>query len=272
MNFSEQAGEILAAMRDKRPLVHCITNYVTAADTANMLLAAGASPIMSDDPNETAEVAAASDALVLNMGTLSERHALAMLAAGRAANKKGIPVVLDPVGVGLTAFRKETAKAIFREIGITAVRGNAAEISALAELFRDSPLPHGGALACGVDCMGGETRDIAENASLRLGCVCAVTGGEDVISDGVRTITLHGGTQLLRQITGAGCMASALCGAFCSAAEPLYGAAMGTAFMRACGELAAEKAALMGTLHTELFNAACMDGKAFCERLRADEH
>lgn len=269
MSFSEQAENILEEMRRRCPLVHCITNYVTAGDTANMLLAAGASPIMADDPAESAEVSAAADALVLNMGTLSESRLCAMLRAGRSANEKGIPVVLDPVGVGLTKFRRSAAEKLLSEIKISVIRGNIAEISALAgnELVH----PHG------VDCAGGGCSNeknvftAAEQAARRLGTVCAVTGKNDVISDGSHTIFLHNGSERLKKITGAGCMTTALCAAFSAVTEPLYGAAAGTAFMSICGELS-EDCAGMGAFRAGLFDAAGMSPKIFCERLRADEH
>ena len=114
MSLQQDFSDAITALREKRPLVHCITNYVTAGDTANMLLAAGASPIMADDPAEAAEITAQADALLLNMGTLSERHISAMLKSGITANQKGIPVVLDPVGIQLSEFRRTAVRRIFR--------------------------------------------------------------------------------------------------------------------------------------------------------------
>ena len=263
MSFSEQAGNILEQMRQRCPLVHCITNYVTAGDTANMLLAAGASPIMADDPAETAEVSAAADALVLNMGTLSESRLSAMLRAGASANEKGIPVVLDPVGVGLTKFRRSAAEKLLSAVNISVIRGNIAEISALAG--NETVHPHG------VDCFDAENAAAAEQAARKLGTVCAVTGKKDVISDGCRTVILHNGSAKLKKVTGAGCMTTALCAAFCAVSEPLYGAAAGAAFMSICGELS-EECAGMGAFRAGLFDAAGMTPKIFCERLKADEH
>lgn len=263
MSFTEQAGFILTAMREKCPLVHCITNYVTAGDAANMLLAAGASPIMADDPAETAEVSAAADALVLNMGTLSESRLSAMLRAGISANKKGIPIVLDPVGVGLTNFRREAARRILADVKISVIRANAAEISALAG--NNDIREHG------VDCADGTNIAIAVAAAGKLGTVCAVTGKNDIITDGARTITLKNGSERLRRITGAGCMTTALCAAFSAVTEPLYGAAAGIAFMGVCGELS-ENTSGIGTFRAELFNAAEMSAELFHERLKADEH
>lgn len=263
MSFTEQAAHILSDMRRKCPLVHCITNYVTAGDTANMLLAAGASPIMADDPAETAEVSAAADALVLNMGTLSESRLSAMLRAGKSANKKGIPVVLDPVGVGMTNFRKEAARRIFADVKISVIRGNPAEISTLAG--NNDIREHG------VDCSDGTNISIAAETAKKLGTVCAVTGKNDIITNGARVIILRNGSEKLRRITGAGCMTTALCAAFSAVAEPLYGAAAGTAFMGICGELS-ENSGGMGAFRAGLFDAAEMDAELFLERLKADEH
>lgn len=263
MSFTEQAAHILSDMRIKCPLVHCITNYVTAGDTANMLLAAGASPIMADDPAETAEVSAAADALVLNMGTLSESRLSAMLRAGRSANQKGIPVVLDPVGVGMTNFRKEAARRILADVKISVIRGNPAEISTLAG--RNDIREHG------VDCSDRTNFTIAAEAAKKLGTVCTVTGKNDIITDGARVITLKNGSEKLRRITGSGCMTTALCAAFSAVAEPLYGAAAGTAFMGICGELS-ENSGGMGAFRAGLFDAAEMSAELFLERLKADEH
>lgn len=266
MKISIKAEDALFRLREKRPLVHCITNYVTAGDTANMLLAAGASPIMADDPNETAEVALAADAAVLNMGTLSEKRLAAMIAAGKSANEKGIAVVLDPVGVQLTEFRRRAAEKIFSEVKISIVRGNISELSFLAGIA-DSAETHG------VDSCGGMPEKAAKAAAEKLGCVCAATGKTDVITDGKTVFAVKNGCGELKRITGAGCMTTALCGAFSAVTEPLYAALFGTAFMGICGELALEKCGenAMGSFHTAVFDAASMDGKKFSERLKSDE-
>lgn len=123
--------QLFSRIREKRPLVHCITNYVTVNDCANILLAAGASPVMADDTGEVEEMTALADALVINIGTLNTRTVEAMCLAGRRANALGRPVVLDPVGAGATALRTETAKRLLEKIRFTAIRGNASELRAL---------------------------------------------------------------------------------------------------------------------------------------------
>ena len=131
MSMAEQAALLLDRLQRRRPLVHCITNYVTANDCANILLAIGASPIMADDPEETEEIAAAASALVLNMGTPSRRKLEAMIRAGRRANEKGIPVILDPVGAGASRLRREMAESLIRKVRVDILRGNVSEDDAV---------------------------------------------------------------------------------------------------------------------------------------------
>lgn len=267
---NENFGAAVTALREKRPLVHCITNYVTAGDTANMLLAAGASPIMADDPAETAEISARADALLLNMGTLSERHISAMLKAGKAANKKGIPIILDPVGVNLSEFRRAAARKIFSELDISAVRGNISELLFMGGISVDSN---------GVDSSdsaeenyGSLTLSAAAESALRYGCVCCVTGREDIITDGVRASKLLNGSERLKKITGAGCMTTALIAAFSAVCEPFSAAIYGTAFIGICGELAenARDFKGMGSFRVGLFDAAGMCAEEFASRIRRE--
>lgn len=236
-------------MRGSSPLIHCITNYVTAGDTANMLLAAGASPIMADDPAESAEITALAQGLTLNLGTPSVSRVEAMLRSGTEANRKGIPVVFDPVGAGCSGFRRDSAAELIKRVRLTAVRGNLSEISYLAGFdSREN----------GVD--SSETRitavQAAQIAAIRLGCVCAVTGEQDVISDGIRTAVIRNGSPLLKKVTGAGCMTSALCAAMCTVTDGFTGAAAGIALMDICGELAAERSGLPGSFRVALFDFA----------------
>ena len=265
MTLNRLIGHALADMRGISPLIHCITNYVTAGDTANMLLSAGASPIMADDPSESAEITALANGLTLNLGTPSQSRIEAMLSSGEEANRRGIPVIFDPVGVGCSEFRRNSAADITKHVKLTAVRGNLSEISYLAGFdTREN----------GVD--SSETmispQEAAQTAARRLGCICAVTGVYDVISDGNRTAVIHNGTPNLRRITGAGCMTSALCAAFCAASNGFVGTAAGIAFMDICGELAAERSGLPGSLRASLFDfAGSMTPDILAERLKIDE-
>ena len=258
MTLNRLIGHTLADMRGMSPLIHCITNYVTAGDTANMLLAAGASPIMADDPAESAEITAISKGLTLNLGTPSASRVEAMLRSGEMAAERGIPVIFDPVGVACSEFRRDSAAEIISRVKLS-------EISFLAGFDAGEN---------GVD--SSETRisprDAAQTAAKKLGCVCAVTGAYDVISDGQRTAVIHGGTPLLRRVTGAGWMTSALCAAFCSVSDSFTGTAAGIAFMDICGELAAERTDGAGSFRAALFDfAGSITPQLLMERLDIDE-
>lgn len=266
MNLPELSAQA-AKLRKTRPLVHCITNYVTAADTANMLLAAGAAAVMADDPAESAQITASADALLVNLGTPSQSRIEAMLRSCAAAKQKGIPVVLDPVAVGASALRKEAAEQILASGAVTIVRGNLSEISALAGFSGECR---------GVE--AGDTResaaDVALAAAEKLRCTVTVTGARDVICQDGRIITLANGTPLLKQVTGAGCMTSALTAAFAAVSEPFSAAVLGAAFMGVIGEQAAQLSrGRLGSFRVSLFDAAGeLSGKTLCERIRYEEN
>lgn len=230
-----------------------------------MLLAAGASPIMADDPAESAEITAIAQGLTLNLGTPSASRLEAMLRSGAEANRRNIPVIFDPVGAGCSQFRRESAEKLISSVKLSAVRGNLSEISYLAGFnSREN----------GVD--SSETRispqEAARTAAQKLGCVCAVTGAFDVISDGERTAVIRSGTPQLKRITGAGCMTSALCAAFCTVADAFTGTAAGIAFMDICGELAAERTNGAGSFRAALFDfAGSITPQILTERLDIDE-
>ena len=262
--LAEQAARLLGELHRRRPLVHCITNYVTANDCANILLAIGASPIMADDPEETGEIASAARALVLNMGTPSRRKLEAMVRAGKRANEEGIPVILDPVGAGASALRREMTERLVREVRVDILRGNVSEISFAA-----------GLASCekGVDVSeadrGIDRTEAALAAARRLGCTVAVTGEVDVVTDGRRTARIRGGSALMSRVTGTGCMTSALAGAFAGAFTEAFGGAGGDrgdafpaavaalASMGIAGETASERAGCLGcgSFHMALLDA-----------------
>lgn len=263
--LQQDALTALTKLREMRPVTHCITNYVTAGDTANMLLAAGASPIMADDPADAAEVSAGANALMLNMGTLSEKRVEAMLNAGKSANERGIPVVFDPVGVHLTEFRQNSALEILSKVKVSIIRGN------LSEMLFMGGMP---VKSHGVDSSDAENEELkftaAREVAGKFGCVCAVTGKNDLITDGKTAVRLQNGTALLRKITGAGDMTSAVTAAFSAMAEPFSAAVFGTAFMGICGEIAETLSENkgMGTFRAELFNAAGMNAEMFSEKIK----
>lgn len=269
----ERIGGALEAVRAKKPLVHHITNYVTVNDCANITLAVGASPIMADDIGEAEAIASISSALVLNIGTLNERTVESMLAAGKAANGKGIPVVFDPVGAGASDLRNRTTERILNEVRIGVLRGNSSELRFIAGL---------GASGRGVDASdsdqagGAEAgRSIAEAVAKKLGCVAAITGATDILSDGRRTLLLENGTRLLSGVTGTGCMCTSLIASFCGAVEdPLLAAAGGILTMSIAGEIAEERAgkAGSGSFHLAILDAVSrMDAATLKGRAKLHE-
>ena len=240
-------GQTLRELRERKPLVHQITNYVVMNETANATLALGALPVMAHAPQEVEEMAAAAGALVLNIGTLSEHWIEAMLLAGKAARG---PIVLDPVGAGATRYRTETAKRLLDELEVSVVRGNAAEIATLAG--REAEIR--GVESIGATESGGE---LASEAARSLGVVAAVTGPTDYVSDGNRILVVSNGHELLGTVSGTGCMSTAVTGAFLAAKAdaPLEAAAEALATFGIAGEDAAREAKGPGTFHAALYDA-----------------
>ena len=257
-------GDTLRRLRETRPLVHQITNYVVMNETANATLAIGALPVMAHAPEEVEEMVGLAGALVLNIGTLSSSWIDAMLLAGRAANVAGVPVVLDPVGVGATRYRTDTAKRILDEVDVTVLRGNAGEIATLAGVDAE---------VRGVESIGaaGPAAEVARGAASTLGVVAAVTGSVDHVSDGARVVAVENGHPLLASITGTGCMSTAITGAFLAvrADEPLAAAAEALAAFGVAGENAAPGAKGPGSFHVNLYDAlAALDPAQLDERAR----
>lgn len=239
----------LELIRSRAPLVHNITNFVVMNSTANALLALGAAPVMAHAPEEVEEFAAVASALVLNIGTLSAAWVEAMVKAGAAARRRGIPVVLDPVGCGATRYRTETSLRLLREVGPTIVRGNASEIAALA-----------GAVGAtkGVDSTLAVEAAVAGAVALaeQWHCAVAVSGPVDVIVGGGEVLRVHNGHPLMPRVTGLGCTASALCGAFAAVnGNPARAAAHALVVTGLAGEMAAAKADGPGTLQLHFLDA-----------------
>lgn len=260
MDIQEQLKEAFEALQNKCALIHHITNYVTVNDCANVVLAIGASPIMADELSEVEEMVGICDALVLNIGTANERTIASMLKAGKAANAKGIPVVLDPVGVGATMFRRQSVAKPMDTISFSVIRGNMAEIKTIAGLEAKS---------AGVDSLEEESdgAKIALNLAKKLGCVIAITGKIDVVSDGILCYTLQNGDMALTQVTGTGCMSTSLIGSFIGASNNAFASALaGILTMSISGELA-EKSKGIGSFHTSLINRiGQMDLRTILER------
>ncbi len=234
---------LIHKVRGKNPLVHCITNYVTAGDCANMLLACGASPIMADDPAEAAAITAGCDALVLNLGTPHAGTFPAMVAAGKQANQLGHPVVLDPVGVGASPFRRGAAEQLLGEVQFSLIRGNISEVKALLHIRSQGKGVDAGA----VDAVTEETIPqgiaLAQQLWAKTGAAVAITGVIDLVADGEGAYVIRGGHPMLSRITGSGCMLSAVCGAFLAACpdHPAMAAAGAVSSMGLCGEIAASR-------------------------------
>jgi hydroxyethylthiazole kinase len=243
------AGHDLAAIRERKPLVHQITNFVVMNETANATLALGALPVMAHAVQEVAEMASVASALVLNIGTLSDEWVEAMLLAGHAANRAGVPVVLDPVGAGATAYRTETARHLLEDLDVAVVRGNSAEIAILAG--------HAAEIR-GVEAVGSASGpELAQEAARALGCVAAVTGPVDHVSDGERVLAIANGHELLATVTGTGCMSTAITGCFLGVRpdDPLEAAAEALVAFGVAGEDAAKKAKKPGSFHVALYDA-----------------
>ena len=228
--------EILMQNRRRRPLIHCITNYVTANDCANILLACGGSAIMADDPDEVAEVTAMCDGLVLNLGTPNPRRLDALLRAGEEANRLGHPVILDPVGVGSSAMRREAGRQLLESVRFAAIRANATEI---ATLIRGTAA-HRGVDADIEESVMDTVEENARRLSLKTGAVIVVTGDADVVTDGKTLVRVHNGHPMMKTVTGSGCQLSALLGAYVTAnpEKPLQAALAAVCAMGLCGEMA----------------------------------
>lgn len=243
-----EINRLITSVREKRPLIHNITNTVVTNFTANGLLSLGASPVMAYAVEEAADMAKNADALVLNIGTLTSPEIEAMILAGKAANEKGIPVVFDPVGVGATPFRTETARQIMSKVEITLVRGNAGEIANLSGVDWEMK---------GVDSSSeGSNRALAINAARELGTNIVVTGKEDIVTDGKVIYIGRNGHALLTNITGAGCLLSSVVAAFLAVHENKLEAAIGAvSFYGMAAEVAAETANGPGSFQTAFLDA-----------------
>jgi hydroxyethylthiazole kinase len=260
-------GATLSTIRERKPLVHNITNYVVMNETANATLALGALPVMAHAGEEVEEMARLAAALVLNIGTLSTQWIEAMVLAGGAATARGTPIVLDPVGVGATEFRTRTAHRLLDIVDVTVLRGNAGEVATLVGAHAE---------VRGVESIvaGLDPAELARTAARRLGVVASVTGPVDHVSDGDRLLTVASGHELLATVTGTGCMASALTGCFLAAkpGEPVEAAAEALAAFGVAAEDAARGADGPGTFHARLYDGLyALDPETLDERARIEE-
>lgn len=266
MNYASAARAALERIAATKPLIHQITNVVVTNDSANLTLAYGALPVMAYAPEEVAEMAALSQALVLNIGTLSVGEVAAMLLAGNAAGAAGVPIVLDPVGAGATQFRTESALRLLHELPITVLRGNRGEIGALL----------GSGAVRGVEAVGTEDpRAVASLAAKTFGVTTVVTGAVDVIVQGDQVLEVHNGHPLLASITGSGCMSTAAIGIMLAAGgpdgDPAVQAALALATYGLAAERAAEDAAGPGTFRARLIDEVTALGKKGVDGVRVTD-
>lgn len=240
---------MLSRVREDRPLVHHITNNVTVNDCANITLCAGAAPVMAESDREVAEMVTMAGALVLNIGTLSAIQVDAMLIAGRKANELGVPVILDPVGAGATRYRTGTTLHLLSSLKISVLKGNAGEIGVIAG---------SGGKVRGVDSAGltGDPVETARKCALATGCTVAMTGADDIITDGHRVFIVRNGHPMMDRLSGTGCMAASVTGAFAAVSgDYTESSAAALAVFGRAGEIASAKAEGPYSFRTALFDS-----------------
>ena len=245
------ASDMMKKVRETCPLVHHITNYVTVNDCANMCICAGGSPVMTDAEKDVPDMVKLSSAVVLNIGTLNDRTIDSMLLAGRTANSLGVPVILDPVGVGATPYRTETAWKILDNVKVAVIKGNHGEISVLAG---------SGGKVRGVDSVSGsdDTASAARELALRTNAIVAATGPVDYVSDGKTVITLRNGSEFMGTVSGTGCMLSSVVGAYVGACGvSLESVASAVSVFTIASEVAVREGKVFGpgSFKTKLFDS-----------------
>ena len=248
--LAQQAAGNLKLIREKKPLIHNITNYVVMNYTANALLACGASPVMAHALDEVEEMVALSGALVLNIGTLSPPWIEAMLKAGKRANALNIPVILDPVGSGATKLRTDTARRIMEEISIQVIRGNASEVLSMGEAKTVSTK--------GVDSVHtvDQATETAMSLAKALKTTLAITGAVDLITDGNQVFRVENGHSMMGYVTGTGCTATTMIAAFLAVdPDSLKASATGLSFFGLAGEMAAARTSGPGSFQIALLDA-----------------
>ena len=234
MDIKQYTSQLVEKIKNTSPLIHNITNFVVMNSSANILLAIGASPVMAHCLGEVEEMTSLADALVLNIGTLQDDWIDSMILAAKTANTKGIPVILDPVGSGATSLRTQAVKKIMNAANISVLRGNASEIFSLASADVRTR---------GVDSSLLVTAEIIEAAkklAIDMDCIIAMSGAEDIITDGRKTFQISNGQPLMTKVTGIGCGLSAVTGAFCAVSDGqlLSATAAAFGFYGLCGDMA----------------------------------
>ena len=248
-NWKSKYTELDTIIREKRPMIHHITNYVVMNVTANVTLAMGASPVMAHANEEVEEMVAFASAHVLNPGTLSPHWISAMLSSGKKAKRLGIPIILDPVGAGATTLRTETCLQILDEVKPSVIRGNQAEVMILGG--KDAQIQ-------GVDSMetGKAPVEAFKALAKQTGAVVCVTGAVDYVTNGETTYRIENGHPMMANVTGTGCSSSTAVAVYCAAGgATAQSCALGLAVFGACGELAAEESEGPGSFQVAILDA-----------------
>jgi hydroxyethylthiazole kinase len=248
-NLNDQAAHNLTAVRKQKPLIHNITNFVVMNYTANALLAMGASPVMAHAQNEVEDMVSFAGALVLNIGTLTDDWIASMIKAGKKATEQQTPIILDPVGSGATQLRTNSAKKIIDAAKVGVIRGNASEILSLR---------HDMSKTKGVDSIH-SVEEAAEAATVLAGeldTTLAITGPIDLITDGGRVLRVQNGHPLMGYVTGTGCTATVIIGAFLAVDDdPVSATATALAYFGLAGEVAGRNAGAPGSFMIQLLDA-----------------
>lgn len=241
-------SDCLEKIRQKKPLIYHITNWVTIYDCANITRAIGALPVMAHAKEEVEQMASIADALVLNIGTLTTDLIESMILASVSANKKGIPVILDAVGAGATDFRTQKTKEILKQVKISVLKGNSSEIGTIAGVEAETR---------GVEAISvkGNLAEIAKHLAIMENITVVITGKEDIISNGTETYICKNGHNMLGKFVGTGCMSASLIGVFCAVEKDYaFASAAALSCFGIAGELAAENAKGPGTYKISFFD------------------
>ena len=238
----QKIPNLLNEVKTKNPLTHCITNFVTVNDCANAILAIGGSPIMSEDTEEVSEVVSIADALVINIGKLNQEQVESMKVSSNQANKINTPIILDPVGVGISNLRNRVTLELIENYKLAAIRGNITEIKTIAKLT--GIISQSNTAKC-VDVSNEDiiTKDnlntnakIISKLASKLNTVILASGPIDILSNGETTIAINNGDEMMPQITGSGCMLSSIVGSCIGATNPFEGTLLAALLMTIAGE------------------------------------
>jgi hydroxyethylthiazole kinase len=246
--YKINSGLLLTRVRQEKPLVHHLTNWVTIYDCANAVKVLGASPVMAHAQEEVAQMASLASSLVLNIGTLTVEFVSAMKLAAKGANKKGIPVILDACGAGATKLRDEKCFELLDQVRIDIIKGNASEIARLSG---------GNVRTKGVDAVSvsGDLRKIAKYLAIKRKAVVVVTGKDDIVTDGKRVFAISNGSPLMGKIVGTGCMSSSIIGAFIGVESDLaVASATALSVFGIAAEFAARDSKGLGSFKERLFD------------------